>query len=201
MSRCCTGRGRRCRASSSPTPEVPRPRRTLLDADREDLVGVRACRGDHVDHVALALAHQRARDRRGDRDAPGADVRLVLADDLVDDLWPSSWSSSSTSTPKITLPVLGSLPGSITSAVDSLPSISLMRPSMKPCCSRAAWYSAFSDRSPWPRASAIALMTFGRASDFRRFSSARSASAPRSVMGVRLMLTCAPPARAGPAGG
>ena len=41
-----------------------------------------------------------------------------------------------------------------------------MRPSMKLCCSRAAWYSAFSLRSPCARASAIALMTFGRASLF-----------------------------------
>jgi hypothetical protein len=37
------------------------------------------------------------------------------------------------------------------------------------------------------RASAMALMMLGRASDLSFFSSARSASAPRSVMGVRFM--------------
>src|SRR5579863_8031783 len=66
-----------------------------------------------------------------------------------------------------------------------------MRPSMKLCCSRAAWYSAFSLKSPWARASAIALMTFGRASLFSCFSSCRRRSAPRKVMGVRLVTTAA----------
>jgi hypothetical protein len=47
-------------------------------------------------------------------------------------------------------------------AADSLPSTSWMRPSMKPWRSLAASYSAFSLRSPWARASAMALMTQGR---------------------------------------
>jgi hypothetical protein len=51
---------------------------------------------------------------------------------------------------------------SITSAAPTLPSSSLIRPSVKLCFSRAAWYSAFSERSPWARASAIALMMAGR---------------------------------------
>jgi hypothetical protein len=38
---------------------------------------------------------------------------------------------------------------------------------MNPCRSFAAWYSAFSDRSPWARASAIALMMRGRSSRLR----------------------------------
>ena len=58
--------------------------------------------------------------------------------------------------PNTTRPLFGSVLGSMISAVASLVSISRIRPSMKPCCSRAAWYSAFSDRSPWLRASAIA---------------------------------------------
>ncbi len=43
----------------------------------------------------------------------------------------------------------------------SLPSISGMRPSMKPWLSLAASYSAFSDRSPCARASAIEVITEG----------------------------------------
>jgi hypothetical protein len=39
---------------------------------------------------------------------------------------------------------------------------------MKPWRSLAASYSAFSDRSPWERASAIAAITFGRSTVFRR---------------------------------
>src|SRR5580692_3980571 len=66
-----------------------------------------------------------------------------------------------------------------------------MRPSMKLCCSRAAWYSAFSLKSPWARASAMALMTFGRASLLSCLSSWRSRSAPRRVIGVRLITTAA----------
>src|SRR2546429_9941013 len=42
-------------------------------------------------------------------------------------------------------------------------------------------------------------MTWGRASDFSRLSSARSASAPRTVIGVRFMPSR--PLRADPAGG
>ena len=42
-------------------------------------------------------------------------------------------------------------------ALESLPSRSAMRPSIKLCFSLAAWYSAFSDKSPCARASAIAV--------------------------------------------
>ncbi|KGD43442.1 hypothetical protein DO72_5295 [Burkholderia pseudomallei] len=72
-------------------------------------------------------------------------------------------------------------------AADSFDSISAMRPSMKPCFSLAASYSAFSDKSPCARASAIALMTAGRSTDFRRCSSSRSWSAPRFVNGMVLI--------------
>ncbi len=48
------------------------------------------------------------------------------------------------------------LDGSMICAADSLPSTSMMRPSMKPWRSLADSYSAFSLKSPWARASAIA---------------------------------------------
>ena len=75
--------------------------------------------------------------------------------------------------------------GSITSAVASLPSRSLIRASIMPCFSRAAWYSAFSERSPWARASPIALLMAGRSVCLSRSSSAFSRSWPVRVMGVR----------------
>src|SRR5271170_2856647 len=98
--------------------------------------------------------------------------------------------------PNTTRPLALNLVTSMTSEFDRRFSMSLMRPSMKLCCSRAAWYSAFSLKSPWARASAIALMTFGRASLLSCFSSARSRSAPRRVIGVRFTpaFPCANPA-------
>src|SRR3546814_173307 len=73
---------------------------------------------------------------------------------------------------------------SMTCACDSSPSSCLIRPSMKPCCSRAAWYSAFSFRSPCARASAIALITAGRLTDLSSSSSARRRCAPWVVSGA-----------------
>ena len=58
---------------------------------------------------------------------------------------------------------------------EMISSSSAMRPSMKDWRSRAAWYSAFSDRSPCARASAMARMMAGRSSDL----SARSSSSNR----------------------
>src|SRR6266404_1516827 len=106
-------------------------------------------------------------------------------------LLPPSWSSSSMVEPNTTRPLALNLVTSMTSAFDRRFSMSLMRPSMKLCCSRAAWYSAFSLKSPWARASAIALMTFGRASLLSCFNSARNRSAPRRVMGVRFTMPAA----------
>src|SRR5215471_15865526 len=95
--------------------------------------------------------------------------------------------------PKVTRsPCVG---GSITSALPTLASSSLMRPSMNPCLSRAAWYSAFSLRSPWARASAMALMMAGRSIDLRRSSSSLSFSKPGRVMGVRWMAMSASASR------
>ncbi len=68
---------------------------------------------------------------------------------------------------KITRPLLGILVTSITCAFDSLASMSLIRPSQETLCSRAAWYSAFSFRSPCSRASAIAAMIFRTAHGFQ----------------------------------
>src|SRR5439155_4822712 len=69
-------------------------------------------------------------------------------------------------------------------ALASLASMRPMRPSRKPCRSRAASYSAFSDKSPWERASAIAVITAGRSTVFSRCNSTRSFSAPALVNGT-----------------
>ena len=63
-------------------------------------------------------------------------------------------------------------------------SSSRMRPSMKLCRSRAAWYSAFSLRSPCSRASAIAAITAGRSTLFSFLSSASSFANPFAVSGI-----------------
>src|SRR3989441_1055397 len=92
-------------------------------------------------------------------------------------------SSRSTVEPKVTRspPIWGS----ITSALPTLASSAAIRPSMKPSFSRAAWYSAFSDRSPCARASAIALEVAGRSTRLSRSSSSLSFSWPARVIGVR----------------
>src|ERR1700741_3106483 len=75
----------------------------------------------------------------------------------------------------------------MTSAAPTLASSSLMRPSVKDCFSRAAWYSAFSERSPCARASAMALVMAGRSMRLRRSGSSFRFSYPAGVMGVRGM--------------
>ena len=55
---------------------------------------------------------------------------------------------------------------------------------IKDCRSRAAWYSAFSDRSPCSRASAIALITACRSACLRELSSSFSRSRPTCVNGI-----------------
>jgi hypothetical protein len=72
-------------------------------------------------------------------------------------------------------------------ALESLASISAIRPSMKLCRSFAASYSAFSERSPCARASAIAWMTLGRSTLSRRCNSAFNSSAPLIVIGIWFM--------------
>ena len=59
-----------------------------------------------------------------------------------------------------------------------LSSSSATRASIQPCCSLAAWYSAFSERSPCERASSIALMMRGRSTDFRCLISSIMAAWP-----------------------
>ena len=57
--------------------------------------------------------------------------------------------------PNITFPSLSNLETSITLALAIISSTSWILPSLCDCCSLAAWYSAFSFRSPWDLASAI----------------------------------------------
>src|SRR3954469_26013907 len=92
--------------------------------------------------------------------------------------------SMSTVAPNTQRPSASTSRGSTTCALASLDSISEMRPSMKPARSRAAWYSAFSDKSPWARASPMACELAGRSTVLSRCNSLRRRSAPRRVMGV-----------------
>jgi hypothetical protein len=55
---------------------------------------------------------------------------------------------------------------------------------MKLWRSRAAWYSAFSERSPCSRAWAIARIASGRAADFKCFNSSSSRFNPSAVIGT-----------------
>src|SRR3954471_1353212 len=57
---------------------------TLLPLDLGDLVGLGAAGRHHLDGFALLLVDQRARQRRGNRDATLFGVGLGLADDLPD---------------------------------------------------------------------------------------------------------------------
>src|SRR5256885_2189850 len=73
---------------------------------------------------------------------------------------------------------------SIICASASLCSRSRIRTSMWLWRSLAAWYSAFSLRSPWPLASSISLMFLGRSTFFNRSSSACKAAYPFFVIGI-----------------
>ena len=83
---------------------------------------------------------------------------------------PLSSSSISTVAPNLILSPSTDLT-SITSALLIALSKSIILPSIKLCCSLAYWYSAFSDRSPWLLASAIASIIFGLSSDVNFFNS------------------------------
>ena len=72
----------------------------------------------------------------------------------------------------------------MTSERPIIASSSRIRPSMKLCFSRAAWYSAFSLRSPCSRASAIAAITAGRSTLLSFLSSASSFANPFAVRGT-----------------
>src|SRR5690606_38559600 len=62
------------------------------------------------------------------------------------------------------------------------PSISRIRASTMPCCSRAAWYSAFSLRSPSSRATPMSWLSLGRTTLVRCWSSSSRARAPWTVI-------------------
>src|ERR1022692_467444 len=98
---------------------------------------------------------------------------------------------SLTVAPKTTL-VPDSLVGSMTSACARIDSMSRERPSMNPCRSLAAWYSAFSFRSPCARASSISSTFLGRSTSRSRLSSSRRARCPCGVIGNFAMTTSPP---------
>ena len=100
-----------------------------------------------------------ARQRARDADDPLGHVGLVGAEDAVGRPLPRSRCSTASPWRRRRRGRPASLLGSMTSARASLFSISFMRPSMNDWRSRAAWYSAFSLRSPCSRAAAIAWMT------------------------------------------
>src|ERR1700690_2589155 len=75
------------------------------------------------------------------------------------------------------------------SAWARIDSMSRERPSMKLCRSLAAWYSAFSFRSPWARASSMSSTFLGRSTSRNRLSSSRRACCPRGVIGNLGMTT------------
>ena len=115
---------------------------------------------------------------RGDGEPALLDVGLQLSDDPVRDRLvglrcraASRWRRRRRSPPL-------SLLVSITSARAIQSLRSRMRPSMWDCFSLAAWYSAFSFRSPWARATSISLEIFPRSTDWRCLSSSLSFRRP-----------------------
>src|SRR5882672_6109911 len=97
--------------------------------------------------------------------------------------WPDSLSSSLTVAPNITRSP-ESFETSMISARANRSSSIWIRPSMCDCFSLAAWYSAFSRRSPCSRAVAISCTFFGRSTLFRGLSSRLVASAPALVIRI-----------------
>ena len=76
----------------------------------------------------------------------------------------------------------------ITSALLVTSSSSVILPSMNDCLSFAAWYSAFSLRSPCSLATAIACITLGRSDFFKSLSSDLIFSSPDNVNGILSIL-------------
>ena len=91
---------------------------------------------------------------------------------------PTSWYFDSLSLSKLIIetvaPNFTTVPDnfdtSISSAWEIILSISATLPSIKLCFSRAAWYSAFSERSPLLLASAIAFIIIGLSTVLRCLS-------------------------------
>ncbi len=96
---------------------------------------------------------------------------------------PESLSSSLTVAPKTTRSPESLLTSMIWARASRSSSI-WIRPSMCDWRSLAAWYSAFSRRSPCSRATEMSWTFLGRSTDLRRFSSRLIASAPARVMGM-----------------
>ena len=97
-----------------------------------------------------------------------------------------SFSKSITVTvePKTTRPVSGISFTSMTWAFAKAISISLIFASISPCNSFAAWYSAFSFKSPWALASAIAWEIWGLSTNFKCESFSLIKISPSLVSGT-----------------
>jgi hypothetical protein len=141
-----------------------------------------------LEAVALVLADQGAGDaaRRS-----AIRPRLMSAsrspDDLVAPLVIRILVGQSPPAPNTTwLPALSLLTSMISRWRAALSSC-LMRPSMKPCCSRAAWYSAFSFRSPWRARLGDGRMTSG---DLRLQQVQLRAQALRALHGHGALRSC-----------
>src|SRR5581483_11696927 len=93
---------------------------------------------------------------------------------------PSS-RSSSTVAPTVTTPLAAAAASSITSACWSRARRIAIRRSRRPCSFFAAWYSKFSERSPWARAVAIASMIAFRLGPSSSSSSACSCACAAGV--------------------
>lgn len=95
-------------------------------------------RGTDSHDVILLFADQTAGDRRVHGDQILLKISFVIAHDAVGLFLVGIEVQHADGRTKITRPLFGILVISITCALDSFASISLIRPSQKPCCSRAA---------------------------------------------------------------
>jgi hypothetical protein len=156
----CAARGHGAVSGGSQDPQCrgcrpgwPKSVRVQRKGDADDLVGLAAARRVDVDGIADLLADQGARDRRADRDLAGLHVGLRLADDLVELLFLGVVVDQLDGGAELDR-VAGR--ASLTSMMSARPisdSSSMTRPSFSDWASLAAWYSAFSERSPSARAS------------------------------------------------
>src|SRR5690606_30751582 len=120
-------------------------------------------------------------DGRADRQLAGLDVGLILSDYLVGHALIGLAVGDIDGSTEDHLAGVAMVVTSITTACCRRPSISRIRASTMPCCSRAAWYSAFSLRSPSSRASPMSWLSLGRTTLVRCASSSSRARAPWTV--------------------
>jgi hypothetical protein len=120
------------------------------------------------------------------------DVGLVGPDELITGLVAVSMSEKETVVPKTTRSPVTPLSSMICEVARQF-SISCWRPCRKDWRSFAYWYSAFSEMSPCPRASSMALMFSGISTLLSWSNSFFSFSKPAFVMGIFSIET--PPGR------